>query len=96
MKPELIAIFDAVSLASGVPVAAIRGRRRTKACVWARFAVALLLYRRFPWWSQAKIAECLGRKDHGSAANAVARALDMQAKLPAFRDLLAHCAKTQD
>ena len=77
MKPELTAIFQAVSIASGIPISAIRGRRRTRVCVWARFAAAVLIWERFPWWSLGQIAQAIGRADHGTAMHALNRAFVM-------------------
>ncbi len=77
MKPELISIFEAVSNASGIPISAIRGRRRTRVCVWARFAAAVLIWERFPWWSRGQIAQAIGRTDHGTAIHALNRAFVM-------------------
>lgn len=92
VKSELVEIFEAVSLASGLTIAAIRGRRRTRAAVWARFAVVVLAQRRFPWWSQSQLADIIGRSDHGTAANALARAAELAAGDADFAALLSRAA----
>lgn len=89
MIPTLASIFSAVSSASGLPVAAIRGRRRTRVLVLARFAAVILLRERFPWWSLQQLAEVLGRIDHGTAIHALARAACLEADDEQFRRLLA-------
>lgn len=93
MKPELITIFEAVSAASGIPISAIRGRRRTRVLTWSRFVVISLVQHRFPWWSQAQLAEVVGRLDHGTAANALKRAAKLNVTDPAFADLLSRAAE---
>ncbi len=92
MKPALLIIFDAVSCASGIPISAIRGRRRTRVVTWARFVVVSLVHTRFPWWSHAQLSEVVGRIDHGTAANALHRAESLNRSDPAFADLLARSA----
>ncbi len=88
MKPDLLIIFESVSIVSGIPISAIRGRRRTRIACWARFVVISLVQHRFPWWSQSQLADVVGRIDHGSAANALQRADQLNLTEPAFADLL--------
>ncbi len=92
MKPELVTIFEAVSVASGIPISAIRGRRRTRCVTWSRFVVISLAQHRFPWWSQSQLADVVGRIDHGTAANALSRADALNLSEPAFADLLSRSA----
>jgi len=92
MKPDLLIIFEAVSIASGMPISAIRGRRRTRVVTWARFAIIYLVKDRFPWWSQAQLSEVVGRIDHGTAANALHRAESLKDSDPSFADFLVRCA----
>ncbi len=92
MKPDLLIIFESVSIVSGIPISAIRGRRRTRIASRARFVVVFLVRCRFPWWSQAKLSEVVGRLDHGSAAHALHRAESLNESDPAFADLLARSA----
>ena len=89
MPPTLKHIFEAVSRASGIPVAAIRGRRRTQAVAHARFVIVYLVKQVFPWWSLAELAAAIGRKDHGTALHALGRARALQHRDRGFAELLA-------
>ena len=92
MKPELVTIFEAVSAASGIPISAIRGRRRTRAVTWSRFVVISLVQNRFPWWSHSQLADVVGRIDHGTAAHALQRSAQLNLSELAFADLLSRSA----
>lgn len=92
MKPDLLILFEAVSIASGIPISAIRGRRRTRVVTWARFVIISLVQSRFPWWSQTQLSAVVGRLDHGTAAHALHRAASLNGSDPAFADLLARSA----
>lgn len=89
MAPTLNGIFEAVSLASGIPVAAIRGRRKTQSVAYARFVIVYLVHQAFPWWSLAELAAAIGRTDHGTALHALGRARTLQHRDRAFAELLA-------
>ena len=89
MVPTLNSIFEAVSLASGIPVAAIRGRRKTQAVAYARFVIVYLVRQAFPWWSLAELAAAIGRSDHGTALHALGRARALQHRDRTFAELLA-------
>ena len=93
VKPSLVTIFEAVSDASGLPISAIRGRRRTRGVIWSRFIVIALVKRRFPWWSQSELAKVVGRLDHGTASHALQRADELAATDPAFADLLSRASE---
>lgn len=84
-------ILGAVSAASGIPLAAIRGKGRTRSVCYARFIIVSMLNDACPWLSLAELAACIGRKDHGSALHALGRTNRLRREDPDFAELLRNC-----
>ena len=85
---SIYSIFAAVSEVSGIPVDAIRGQRRTRGVVMARFAVVYLIRDLFPLWGYADIASAIDRADHGTAAHALRRSRQLMRDDTDFHNLI--------
>lgn len=87
MKPQVHEILANVERVSGVPVEAIRGKRKTRRVVWARFLALAALNKAFPWWSQADLAEAVGREDNGTASYGLRSVARLRETEPDFEEM---------
>jgi chromosomal replication initiation ATPase DnaA len=83
MSPETI--IAEVAQITGVPVAAITGRRRTRRVCYARFLAVHAIHQAGQWLSLCEIAEALRRRDHGTISHALARHLQLLSTEPLYQ-----------
>lgn len=80
-------IISAVAEATGVPVGAITGKRRTGGVVTAKTMATALLREAFPWWSLPDLAKMMGRRTHGNVMHHLKRHRDMMETDSSYRKL---------
>jgi chromosomal replication initiation ATPase DnaA len=68
---DIPTIIGEVAVATGIPAPAITGCRRTDGIVFARFLAVAAIRQAFPHMSLVELAEAVGRRDHGTAHNAL-------------------------
>lgn len=74
---RLAQLLDASAEATGQPVSALTGRRRTVSVTWARFAYVWAAHIGLRA-STREIGEVLGGRDHSTIVNAVERATTLR------------------
>lgn len=77
-------IIGQVACATGVTAAAITGNRRTNAIVFARFLAIAAIRQAWPQFSLEELSNAVGRRDHGTAINALRQFENLSTTDPEF------------